>query len=193
VSVPPQVNLSVVKTHRGEFTVGGTGTFVLTVANSGPTPDPGPVTVTDRVPDGLRPVAAAGDGWECSVSGQTVTRTDADGVGVTERTSIRVTVEVLPQAVPSVTNTATVGSDAEDVQPDNDSSEVSVPVRDTPDAGSGGGSGGGPGDGAGEGLLARTGAPIGALVAVALLLLGAGAALLAASRHRTSSGRKATT
>jgi uncharacterized repeat protein (TIGR01451 family) len=189
VSVPPQVDLSVVKTHRGQFTVGGTGTFVLTVANAGPTPDPGPVTVTDRVPAGLRPVAAAGDGWECSVSGQTVTCTDADGVGVTERTSIRVTVEVLPQAVPSVTNTATVGSDAEDVQPANNSSEVSVPVRDTPGAGSGEG----PGDGAGDGLLPRTGAPVGALVAVALLLLGAGATLLAASRHRTSAGRKATT
>jgi hypothetical protein len=82
-----------------------------------------------------------------------------------------------------------VGSDAEDVQPANNSSEVSVPVRDTPGAGSGEG----PGDGAGDGLLPRTGAPVGALVAVALLLLGAGATLLAASRHRTSAGRKATT
>jgi large repetitive protein len=129
VQVPPQVDLSVVKTHRGEFAVGEPGQFVLTVANAGPTLDPGPVTVTDRVPSGLRPTAASGEGWDCAVAGQTVTCTDADGLGVDEQTRIVVTVDVLPQAVPSVTNAATVGSDAEDVQPTNNRSEDVVPVR----------------------------------------------------------------
>jgi LPXTG-motif cell wall-anchored protein len=99
---------------------------------------------------------------------------------VGERTRITLTVSVLPAAAPSATNTATVGSGAEDVQPANNTSDDTVSVREA------GGTPGGGGSGAsdGPGMLPRTGATIGGLVAAALLLVGSGLGLIAASRRR---------
>ena len=51
-----------------------------TVVNHGPTADPGPVRVTDALPDGLTFVSATGDGWACTAAKGTVTCVDADGL-----------------------------------------------------------------------------------------------------------------
>src|SRR5690606_22274858 len=47
VVVDPVVTLVVEKTAVGEFKVGETGRYLITVTNVGPTADPGPITVTD--------------------------------------------------------------------------------------------------------------------------------------------------
>ena len=66
--------------RRADFGVGSDGTWTLEVTNTGPTPDPGPVTVTDTLPPGVTYVSATGDGVACDATGQTVTCTIADGV-----------------------------------------------------------------------------------------------------------------
>jgi hypothetical protein len=144
------------------------------------------VTVRDTVPTGLTHVAASGKGWSCTIGGQTVTCTDTDGLRVAERTTIILTVEVLAAAVPRVTNTVTVDSAAEDVQRSNNTSSDTVPVTQ-PDGGTpdGPGTPSRPGTPGGD-SLPRTGAAVGGLVALALLLLTGGAALMAASRRRPS-------
>jgi len=175
VEIPPQADLLINKTHEGDFTVGQRGAFVLTVTNNGPTPDPGPITVTDRVPLGLTPVQASGSGWACDLRGQQLTCVDDDGLVVGETSEITLAVEVSGEAMPSVRNSASVSSPAEDTDPSNDSSTDEVTVRPAPTGPDGG--------------LPSTGANLGGLAGLAalLVLLGAGA-LLASGRARRRGG-----
>ena len=73
-------DLTVSKSHVGNFTRGSNASYTITVSNVsllGATS--GVVTVNDTLPIGLTPTSATGTGWTCSVSGQTVScvRTDA--------------------------------------------------------------------------------------------------------------------
>ena len=133
VEVPPLVDLSVEKSLQGELVVGEEATYTLLVGNAGPTAAPGPITVTDTLPEGLSGVSAQGDGWTCEIVGDLVTCTSDDELGVGEETTIEVVVEVLPTAYPSVVNTAEVSSAAEDEEPGNDTGSVDSPVTPTID------------------------------------------------------------
>ncbi|MBL8113437.1 MAG: VCBS repeat-containing protein, partial [Acidobacteria bacterium] len=57
-AVAPDLALS--KSHGGNFSPGGTGTFTLTATNLGNGPTTGPVTIVDTLPAGLTFVSAAG-------------------------------------------------------------------------------------------------------------------------------------
>ena len=52
------MTLVIEKTAVGEFKVGKTGTYRITVENLGPHPDHGPITVTDQLPTGLTYVSS---------------------------------------------------------------------------------------------------------------------------------------
>lgn len=129
VVVPALVDLAIEKSHQGRLKVGNEASFRLAVENFGPTADPGPVTVTDVLPTGLSYVSATGDGWMCVASGQTVTCEDADGLAVDERTVISLRVLVEASAYPSVVNTASVTSPAEDTDPSNNVADDPAEVR----------------------------------------------------------------
>ncbi len=120
VTVPPQVDLGITKSHTPEpMQVGDRATYTIGVDNTGNTDDPGPVTVSDTLPDGLTFVSGTGDGWACSASGQAVTCVRAAGLATGGNTSFDLVVEVGPAAYAAVTNTATVSSPAEDTNPFN--------------------------------------------------------------------------
>ncbi len=120
VTVPPQVDLGITKSHTPEpMQVGDRATYSLGVSNAGSTDDPGPLTVTDSLPAGLTFVSGGGDGWTCSAAGQDVTCTRAAGLQATANTAFTLVVEVGPLAYPAVTNTAVVSSRAEDPNPSN--------------------------------------------------------------------------
>jgi large repetitive protein len=119
VEVPPVVDLSVTKSHTGAFVVGQQALWLVTVSNAGPTPDSGPITVTDQLPPGITFVSAAGNGWTCAASGATVTCTSPAGLGVRQSSQIQLTVAVGAAAYPSVVNTVGVSSPAEDIDPSN--------------------------------------------------------------------------
>ncbi|NJO13064.1 MAG: DUF11 domain-containing protein, partial [Gammaproteobacteria bacterium] len=73
VTSEPVVDLSLTKTHTGDFSAGSTGTYTLRVSNAsgvGVEPDDNPVTVTDTLPAGLSFVSGSGTGWNCSNAGQ---------------------------------------------------------------------------------------------------------------------------
>ena len=129
VTVPPLVDLAISKSHRDPVSVGDQATYHLKVVNHGPTADPGPVRVTDPLPDGLAFVSATGDGWDCSEAKGTVTCVDADGLEVDEHSTIALVVTVGPSAYPSVVNVASVASDAEDTDPSNNSATDPATVR----------------------------------------------------------------
>jgi trimeric autotransporter adhesin len=112
VTSTPQVDLSITKTHSGNFTVGTNGTYTLHVANaSGVQQVDYLTTVTDTLPAGLTYVSAAGTGWSCSASGQTVSCTHAAPLASGSAfPDITLTVAVGNAAYPSISNTATVAT-----------------------------------------------------------------------------------
>ncbi|HTE42490.1 MAG TPA: hypothetical protein VK629_16830, partial [Steroidobacteraceae bacterium] len=112
VTSEPLIDLSITKTHSGNFTVGTNGTYTLQVANAaGLEPVNYPITVTDTLPAGLTYVSATGTGWVCSAIGQAVTCVHtgplASGASLP---AITLNVAVGSAAFPSVTNTAVVSA-----------------------------------------------------------------------------------
>jgi uncharacterized repeat protein (TIGR01451 family) len=123
VVVPALVDLAIVKTHAGSAAIGVPLVYTLEVTNRGPIADSNLVTVTDVLPSGLTPVSATSTdaAVTCDISGQTVS-CERDGLAVDETFEIELTAEVLPAAHPLVVNTATVGSETDDVDPSNNTS-----------------------------------------------------------------------
>jgi uncharacterized repeat protein (TIGR01451 family) len=110
--------LSIKKSHTGTFSVGQTGTYTIAVSNTGSAATFGTITVSDTLPAGLTYSAAGGTAWSCSASGQTVTCTSGAIVAAGGAAApIALTVNVLPAAIPSVTNTATAAGGGAANQP----------------------------------------------------------------------------
>ncbi|WP_017317028.1 beta strand repeat-containing protein [Mastigocladopsis repens] len=117
-------DLTITKTHTGNFSQGGTGSYTITARNSGGTATSGTVTVTDTLPTGLTPSTATGTGWTCTISGQTVTCTRTDALAVnTNYPAISLGVTVASNAPASITNTATVGGGGEANTTNNSASD----------------------------------------------------------------------
>ena len=127
----PVVDLSLTKTHVGNFTVGGTNVYTLTVANlAGNQREDNTVVVTDTLPAGLTYVSGVGGGWTCGAAGQIVTCTHPPILEFRQLVPpIALTVAATGAAVPSVTNTASVTSASLDVNAaNNTASDVTVVV-----------------------------------------------------------------
>lgn len=123
-TVVPPPELSVSKSHSGDFYQGQTGaTFTVDVQNigDGPTiPAAGAVTLVDTLPPGLTATAISGTGWSCTLATATCTRNDLLASGASYPPVI-VTVTVDDNAATSLINTVTVqgggdaaGDDADD-------------------------------------------------------------------------------
>jgi uncharacterized repeat protein (TIGR01451 family) len=108
VPVGGEAQLTLAKTHSGNFAVGTQGTFSLVAGNSGNTPTTGTITVSDPLPASLTYVSATGAGWTCAYAAPTVTCTTSASI-VPNGTSAPIALTVLTgaAALPSVTNTAT--------------------------------------------------------------------------------------
>jgi fimbrial isopeptide formation D2 family protein/uncharacterized repeat protein (TIGR01451 family) len=178
LAVDPASSLSVTKTHTGQVVRGETVGYTITVRNDGPTEDPGPVVVTDRLPSGLTLVSVNDGKAATCTTGQTVTCTLTGPLAVDGRVVFQVTAKVADDAPDRITNVATVASPTTQVVPVSGSASPTdpmrasdpAPVRDAPKP-------------AGE--LAFTGAAglgIGALIA--LLAMAAGGVLLVTRRRR---------
>jgi uncharacterized repeat protein (TIGR01451 family) len=117
-------DLTMAKTHSGTFAQGQTGaTYTLTVSNRGTRATSGPITVTDNVPRGLTPVAAAGPGWSCTLDGQSMRCSRSDALpGGAAFPPIVLTVNIAADAT-SVTNTAVVSGGGDDSPANNVASD----------------------------------------------------------------------
>ncbi len=126
-------DLSISKTHTGNFITGGTGDFTITVTNNGPDAEDGVVTVTDVLPSGLTYNSFSGTGWSVDTSGAptivfTYDCTSSPVPSGSSLPALTLTVNVGSAAYPSVSNTATVSSTAFDNISSNDSSTDTVTV-----------------------------------------------------------------
>jgi uncharacterized repeat protein (TIGR01451 family) len=117
-------DLTVTKTHTGNFSQGGTGTYTITAKNSGTVATSGTATISDTLPTGLTPTSATGTGWTCTISGQTVTCTSTTVVAAgASYPAISLGVNVASNAASSITNTATVAGGGETTTTNNSASD----------------------------------------------------------------------
>jgi uncharacterized repeat protein (TIGR01451 family) len=74
-------SLTITESHQQAFVAGGTGTYTLTVGNSGSSAtDAGAIKVTGTLPAGMTALAVGGSGWNCTTSPSlSCTRSDALG------------------------------------------------------------------------------------------------------------------
>ena len=126
-------DLTLTKTSASTFSVGGTATFVLSPRNTlGTAATAGTITVVDTLPAGLTYVVAGsgGTGWICGNVGQTVTCTSADIIAAGMiGNAINLNVMIGSNAVPSVTNSASISGGGElAVNTGNNSAVLTVPV-----------------------------------------------------------------
>ena len=112
VIAPP--DLTITKTHTGNFSQGQTGAqYTITVTNSGGSSTSATVTVTDALPSGLTATAFSGTGWACaSLPTLSCTRNDPLAAG-SSYPIITLTVNVANNAASSITNSATVSGGGE--------------------------------------------------------------------------------
>jgi len=105
------------KSHVGNFTRGLTASYTIPVSNISPYGSSvGTVTVNDTLPVGLTPASTVGTGagWSCSIVSQTVTCTDSTVLaGNSSYPSIVINANVAQTAPSTVTNTATVAGGGE--------------------------------------------------------------------------------
>lgn len=170
LEVPALTDLVIDKELTAQLVAGRTGMYTLTVTNEGPTPEPGPVTVTDELPAGLtlRSAAVADDAGQCSTGSGTagrdlVTCTLTTTLAVGESAVVTLVVDVSRDASGTIVNTAGVTS-PNDPTPGTDSASGEVDRSKLP----------------------ATGAQIGAAAAGAALLLLLGALLVVWQRRRRS-------
>ena len=110
VTVP---DLTITKSHTGNFTQGTTGVYNIVVTNSGTGSTTGTVTVTDVLPGGMTLASFTGTNWTCTGT-TTVTCTSTQVVTAGNPfPTIALTVNVPLGAPATVTNTATVAGGGE--------------------------------------------------------------------------------
>lgn len=116
-------DLIITKSHTGNFTAGGTGSYNLVVHNNGPVDAQGTTTVTDVLPAGLTYSTASGTGWSCSAAAQVVTCTNpnliANGANLP---TITLKVNVAANAPATISNSAMVSNPYYDFDASNSSS-----------------------------------------------------------------------
>ncbi|MBN8885069.1 MAG: DUF11 domain-containing protein [Rudaea sp.] len=121
-----RADLTITKTHSGNFAQGQTGAiYLLTASNVGGSPTNGTVTVTDTLPAGLTATAIGGTGWSCSLGTLTCTRSDALAAG-SSYPAITLTVNVANNAAASVTNNAAVSGGGETNTGNDSASDVTT-------------------------------------------------------------------
>lgn len=106
-TVVAAADMTVTKSHTGDFTVGQTGTYTITVRNSGAGPSGGTVTVSDNLPAPMTAQSISGTGWTCELATVSCTRSDALAAS-TNYPAITLMVNVNSGAGSSVTNQAVV-------------------------------------------------------------------------------------
>jgi uncharacterized repeat protein (TIGR01451 family) len=108
VNASPEPDLQITKTHSGNFSLGSTGVYTLTLTNVGSAGTSGSITVTDTLPTGMEFVSATGAGWNCSANGQIVTCTTSNAIAPSASETLTLTVNL--NVAGGLTNTATVSS-----------------------------------------------------------------------------------
>lgn len=122
------IDLALAKSHSGNFVVGSTHAFTLTVQNVGTLPTTGPITITDVLPGSVALASSSGAGWSCSNVTVTVTCVNAGPLAAGASSTVTLNVNINPGAYPGFTNTASVATPG-DTDPGNNTASDPVVVE----------------------------------------------------------------
>jgi hypothetical protein len=112
-SASQNADLSLTKSHNGNFSQGQMGaTYFIVAHNIGAAASNGTVVVSDALPDALTATDMSGPGWTCDLQTTSCARSDQLIPGASYP-AITLTVDVASMAPPVVTNTATVSGGGE--------------------------------------------------------------------------------
>jgi len=138
-SVDGECDLAITKEHDGESVAPGSTTeFEITVCNEGDGTCRGPVPVVDTLPNGVTFVSSGGSGWSVTETGSVVTAEHQNGGGLAPGDCLpTLTLEVafgsIDETGDAIRNCASI--EADDADPTNNRSCVSVPVDTSVDDG----------------------------------------------------------
>jgi len=82
--------------------------WILIASNNGSVDAPGPITLTDDLPDGLQYVSSAGSDWTCSVAGSVVTCEHPGPLAVDAEIEVRIVTDVAEDLSGTLSNIAVV-------------------------------------------------------------------------------------
>ncbi|MBL8169129.1 MAG: lamin tail domain-containing protein [Acidobacteria bacterium] len=127
MAAPPDLTIS--KSHTGNFVIGTTGQYAITVGNkaaAGPTT--GTITVTDTLPGNLTLASFSGANWSCTGTGTANVSCTYNATLAANATSstLTLTVNVGAGTPTSVTNIANVSTPGEVNTNDNSASDVTT-------------------------------------------------------------------
>jgi hypothetical protein len=94
VAPPRAADLAIDLTHAGRLARRGTGTYAISVANTGTLHTNGRVTATLTLPSGLSPVSEHGLKWTCAAHGRVVTCSRSSFIYANAVSTIHVTVRI---------------------------------------------------------------------------------------------------
>jgi autotransporter-associated beta strand protein len=121
-------DLTIAKSHAGDFVPGQGGAYSVVVTNAGPGAKPAgaAVSVTDSAPSGLDITAMSGSGWSCAAL-PACTRTDLLGASQSYP-PITVTVTVAPDASSPQVNSVAVTTTAPESNTGNNSADDATTI-----------------------------------------------------------------
>ncbi len=131
VTAGPAPDMTVTKTHTGNFIAGQTGTFTITPRNIGSAPMTDPVVVTDVLPAGLTFNTASWADGTCVNNAGTVTCTSQTDIPAgSQLQPISLVVNISASANGQITNTASVQQSVNpaDANPNNGSASDTVTI-----------------------------------------------------------------
>ncbi len=121
--------LTLAKSHVGDFTAGANGSWSLVAHNNGSAVS-GTTTIVDTLPAGLSFVSGTGTGWSCGAAGQVVTCTTTTGIPTgADLPTLTLTVAVGGSAPASVANVATISNPGVDGGNPQNSNADSTTIR----------------------------------------------------------------
>ena len=133
ISVATLPDMTIVKSHTGIFTRGGTGTYNLLVSNVGGSQTVGTVSFVDTLPTGLTATAISGGStWTCTLSPLGCSTTTVLAAGASYP-PVTLTVAVAGNIATSVTNVAVVSGGGETNLTNDTSSDPTSFTGNSPD------------------------------------------------------------
>ncbi len=132
-------DLTVDKSHQGDFLAGSRGEYSLKVSNGGNQATRGEITVSDQLPEGLSATRISGRGWSCDLASVSCMRSDPLQSGASYP-EVTVKVRVADNPPASVINTASVSGGGEPEaatsnNSDSDPTSIRTSAQPTPPAG----------------------------------------------------------
>ncbi len=121
----PAPDLTISKSHTGNFTAGQSHSYSLLVTNAGNDVTTGTVTVTELPPTGMTVASLGGTGWACQLATLTCTRADSLAAGASYP-AITVGVLVAPASASPLINTATVSGGGDTTLNNNTATDSTI-------------------------------------------------------------------